>query len=144
MESELLSGFPVVIEQAVQWGEMDAFAHVNNTVYFRYFENARIAYLERVGWWQEVARTGVGPILASVQARFRRPLAHPDTIRIGARVTELGEDRFTMEHRIVSVSRGEVVTEGSSVIVSYFYAEKRKTPIPEEYRRRIEELERGE
>lgn len=43
-----LEGFPVVIELPVVWGEMDAFAHVNNVVYFRYFESARIAYLERI------------------------------------------------------------------------------------------------
>ncbi len=44
----LLKGFPVVVEITVAWGEMDALKHVNNVVYFRYFENARIAYFEKV------------------------------------------------------------------------------------------------
>jgi acyl-CoA thioester hydrolase len=39
----------VVTKLDVVWGEMDSYAHVNNVVYFRYFENARIAYLDRVG-----------------------------------------------------------------------------------------------
>jgi acyl-CoA thioester hydrolase len=141
MSIDLLSGYPVVIEQSVQWAEMDAFQHVNNIVYFRYFENARIAYLERIGWWGEVPRTGIGPIVASILARFRRPLAYPDTVRIGARVTEVGEDRLTMEHLIVSQARSEITTEGSSVVVCYDYRALRKTPIPDHLRRKIEELE---
>ena len=43
----LLRGFPGIIELPVSWGEMDAFGHLNNVVYFRYFESARIAALER-------------------------------------------------------------------------------------------------
>ncbi|MCB0148997.1 MAG: acyl-CoA thioesterase, partial [Caldilineaceae bacterium] len=46
---DLLAGYPVVIEIPVAWGEMDAFQHVNNIVYFRYFESGRIAYFERAG-----------------------------------------------------------------------------------------------
>ena len=64
----------------VQWGDMDAFQHVNNTVYFRYFENARLEYFRRPGWFEFERATGIGPILASTQARFRRPLTYPDTI----------------------------------------------------------------
>ena len=46
----LLASFPVVFEQVVDWGDMDGFAHVNNVVYFRYFENVRIEYLQRIRW----------------------------------------------------------------------------------------------
>ena len=45
---ELLAHCPVVIEVPVAWGEMDSFQHVNNIVYLRYFESARIAYFERL------------------------------------------------------------------------------------------------
>ena len=44
---KLTERYPVVIEIPVAWGEMDAFQHLNNIVYFRYFESARIAYFER-------------------------------------------------------------------------------------------------
>jgi acyl-CoA thioester hydrolase len=46
---DLLAEYPLVIEIPVAWGEMDAFQHVNNIVYLRYAESARIAYLERAG-----------------------------------------------------------------------------------------------
>ena len=92
----------MVVEMPVAWGEMDAYGHVNNTVYFRYFEQARIAYLERIGFTDEALRGGVGPILASTHCRFRHPLRYPDRVLSATRVTEVAEDRFVMEYRVVS------------------------------------------
>jgi acyl-CoA thioester hydrolase len=136
-----LQGFPVVVEQAVVWGEMDAYRHVNNVIYFRYFENARLEYFRRVGWPEVEAATGVGPILAATRARFRKALTYPDDIAIAARVHALGADRFTLEHRIVSRRLGAVVTEGEGTVVAYHHGRHEKAPLPEELRRRIVELE---
>src|SRR5437764_260036 len=118
---ELLAGFPVIVEQAVVWGEMDSYQHVNNVVYFRYFENARLAYFDRLDWPALEAASGVGPILHSTKARFRKPLTYPDTIRIGARVLSLEADRFTLGHRIVSARLADVVTEGEGLVVTFHY-----------------------
>ena len=68
---ELLSAYPVITEQAVIWGDMDAFQHVNNTIYFRWFETARIRYFEEIGFLEHLEATGVGPILAETSCRFR-------------------------------------------------------------------------
>lgn len=43
-----LADFPVVIRLPVQWGEQDAFGHVNNIIFFRWYESARIAYCQRL------------------------------------------------------------------------------------------------
>ena len=99
---DLLAGYPVIIEIPVAWGEMDAFQHVNNIVYFRYFESARITYFERTGLIAYMEQNGIGPILASTQCKFKFPLTYPDTVRVGVRVGDLGEDRFTMYYRVVS------------------------------------------
>lgn len=138
--AESLSRFPVVIEVAVAWGDMDAFGHVNNTVFFRFFESARIAYLRAIDFTAGGEAGAVGPILASTHCRFRRPLAFPDTVRVGARTTELGEDRFIMEYRVVSEALEEVAAEGGGVVVSYDYGAGRKTPIPAPVRARILDL----
>lgn len=140
---ELLAGFPVIVTQRVVWGEMDAYQHVNNVVYFRYFENARLEYINALDWFKYEEETGVGPILAATQARFRRPLTYPDTISIGARLHALERDRFHLEHKIVSHTQLAVVTEGQGTIVTYNYAEGKKVNVPEELRRRIEALERA-
>jgi acyl-CoA thioester hydrolase len=131
----------VVVEQAVVWGDMDAYRHVNNVVYFRYLENARLEYFRRLGWTELEQTTGVGPILAATWARFRKALTYPDDIAIAARVPTLGVDRFTLEHRIVSRKLGAVVTEGEGTVVAYDHGRHQKALLPEELRRRIVELE---
>jgi acyl-CoA thioester hydrolase len=140
---ELLAGFPVVVEQAVVWGDMDAYGHVNNVVYFRYFENARLEYFRCMGWMEVEQETGIGPILAATSARFRKALVYPDQIRIGARVIRLGEDRFTLEHRIVSERLGGLVTEGEGTVVAFHHVRGEKALLPEVLRQRIHTLEGG-
>ena len=133
--------YPVVVEQAVAWGDMDSFGHVNNVVYFRYFENARLEYFRRLDWFNYQQQTGVGPIVSATQARYRRALTYPDTIHIGARLLTLEEDRFTLEHRLVSERLDDVASTGQVTVVAYQYRESRKTAIPEELRQRITALE---
>jgi acyl-CoA thioester hydrolase len=139
--AELLAKFPVIVHQPVVWGDMDSYRHVNNVVYFRYFENARLEYVRQIGWFHIEEEMGIGPILAATQARFRRALTYPDNIAIGARAVALGEDRFTLEHLIVSEQQQVVVTEGTGLVVAYHYGQGHKAALPAELRRRIAELE---
>jgi acyl-CoA thioester hydrolase len=141
MSEDLLASYPVVVRQAVAWGDMDYYRHVNNTVYFRYFENARLEYFRRLDWFEYERATGIGPILASTQARFRKALSYPDVVDVGVRVIQMSEDRFTMEYQLVSERLAAVAAQGQGVLVTYHYLEARKVPMPEELRRRIETLE---
>lgn len=138
---ELLKGFPVIIELPVVWGEMDAFQHVNNVVYFRYMETARIAYFLKMNYMKIMEETGLGPILGSTQCRYRFPLTYPDTVSVGARVPELNADRFRMEYRIVSHRHQRIAAEGDAVVVSYDYRNGTKAPLPDVVRRYILALE---
>jgi acyl-CoA thioester hydrolase len=129
-----LADFPVVIRALVHWGEMDAYGHVNNTVFFRFFETARMAFLDRCGFLASYERNRVGAILHSTDCRFRRPLFHPDEVLVGARALDVRDDRFTMGYRVVSLAQQAIVAEGTAVIVAYDYAAGRKTALPEEVR----------
>src|SRR5262245_46892162 len=131
---EALAQFPVVTEDIVRWGDLDALGHVNNTLFFRYFETARITYFDRIGW-PASAHRGIGPILGSTSCRFRRPLRYPDRLKVGARVRELGEDRFTMEYAIWSEAQETIAASGEAVIVSFDYEHGRKVSIPDATRR---------
>jgi acyl-CoA thioester hydrolase len=141
MPHELLTGYPVIVEQAVVWGEMDSYRHVNNTVYFRYFENARLEYFRRLDWETFEKENGVGPILAATSARFRKALSYPDTIWVGAKIVSILDDRFILQHCIVSQKLNAVATEGDGTIVTFHYERGEKVPIPDELRRRIAQLE---
>jgi len=139
--NDLLKHCPVVIEIQVAWGEMDAFQHVNNIVYLRYFETARIAYFERLGYIELRQTTGVGPILGSLQCRFKIPVTYPDQVFVGTWVSQIDADRFIIKFQIVSQKHQKVAAEGEGVIVSYDYRENKKAPLPEEVKQRIQALE---
>lgn len=137
----LLTDYPVHLTIPVQWGEMDAYGHVNNTVFFRYFESTRMAYLEACGLTETMERDQVGAILHSTSCRFRRPLVWPDTVYLGGRVARLEPDRFLMEYLIVSASQDAVAGEGNGLIVCFDYAAGAKCPVPPGVAEAIRRLE---
>lgn len=129
MPPEKLSMFPVISTVQVAWGDMDAFQHVNNTRYFRYFEDSRIAYFEACG----LLDGEVGPILASASCQFRAPVTFPDTLYVGARVVEVRSDRFRMEHHLWSEALQTIAAKGESLVVSYNFAAKLSVPLPQQW-----------
>lgn len=138
---ELTQDFSVVIETDVRWGDMDAFNHVNNVSYLRYFESGRIAYFEALDIGDFFGTGGVGPILAETSCRYKFPLTYPDRVSVGVRSRELEEDRFLQQYVVVSHRHGRVAATGDGRIVTFDYTAGRKSPIPGAVRRRIEALE---
>jgi acyl-CoA thioester hydrolase len=138
---ETLETYPVVIEIPVAWGEMDSLRHVNNIIYFRYFESARMAYFQRLDIWNYMNETGIGPILASTQCKFKIPLTYPDTVSVGTKISELEADRFIMKYVVVSREHAKVAAEGEGLIVSYDYRAQKKAALPDEIKERIRILE---
>lgn len=126
----LKEDYSVVLDQNVNWGDMDAFGHVNNTVYFRYFEDARIAYLDQIAMQEHKERLNVGPILATAQCNFRRPLNYPDRIHIGIRASILSPRKFNMEFAVFSEQHGAVVADGDGLVVYYDYSQGKSCEIP--------------
>ena len=141
MGSEILDRFPVQMEIPIAWGEMDAFQHVNNLVYLRWFESARIQYFGNCHFKEVMAETNIGPILRDSRIRYRIPLTFPGNVISAARVTRLEEDRFTMEHLIWSPEHQAVAAEGEGTIVCVDYSQNIKAGVPELYRQRIMEIE---
>lgn len=132
---------PVIIHLTVQWGEMDAYQHVNNTVYFRYFESARVLYLQKIGFEDYSKHGGIGPILGHTQCKFLKPLTYPDEVIVGARTMELKEDRFIMELKLFSTKLQKLAAVGTADMVAFNYLEGRKATLPETIQSRIRELE---
>ncbi|MEZ5314323.1 MAG: thioesterase family protein [Thermoanaerobaculia bacterium] len=135
------AGATVSVTFPMHWSDMDAFEHVNNAVYFRWFESARLAYFLAIGWPDHRRATGIGPILHSTEARFRVPLQFPDEIRASTWVSEIGEDRFTMQYEVRSLGLDRVAADGSGRIVAFDYRSGTKAVLPDVIRARI--LERG-
>jgi acyl-CoA thioester hydrolase len=96
-----------------------------------------------LGFSRKQRDSGVGPILAWTDCRFRRPLEYPDDVSVGVRIVETGEDWFMMECVVVSHKLKDVAAIGKQRLVSYDYGNHHKVPLPEELRKRIEEFEKG-
>jgi acyl-CoA thioester hydrolase len=138
---DLLADFPVSIEIPVQWGDQDAFRHVNNTVYLRWFESSRIAYTRKLGLWELLDTQGIGPILASTRCDYRRPLMFPDSVKVGSKIVKVGRTSLTLEHRVVGLAANAIAAEGMVVVVLYDYKKAEPCPIPAEIRRAIATIE---
>jgi acyl-CoA thioester hydrolase len=141
-----LASFPAVVRLPVQWGDQDSFGHVNNAVYFRWFETARIAYLERIGLGdkhagQTTEEDDIGPILAAINCNYRRQIKYPDTILVGARITRIGRTSLTMTHALWSEMQQAIAADGDSTVVVFSYQANRPQRVPDELRALISKLE---
>ncbi len=114
---------------------------MNNTVFLRWFESARITYLERIGFPAKIRADGQGPILAAVHCNYRSQLKYPDTVRIGARVTKIGTTSAHISQVVFSRAQQAIVADGESIVVFYDYRTKRPIPIPDPLRAAIEKLQ---
>lgn len=137
---DLLKDFPVVIELPVQWGDQDALGHVNNVVYFRWWESSRIAFAERVGIVRFHSDTSLGTVLVSIKCDFRKQLIYPDTVVIGARLAKIGNSSFVVEHRLVSKKLNEVAAEASSTMVTYDFVSQQSVVVPDDIREQMGSL----
>jgi acyl-CoA thioester hydrolase len=138
-KDEALAAYPVRVPISMHWGEMDSYGHLNNVIYFRYFETARMAYFQEIAFTSAVA---IGPILSSTSCRFRIPLQYPDALWAAARVTDVGDDRFTMEMAVYSTTHQKIAATGEGQIVAFDYRTQKKTTLPDDVRVHIARLER--
>jgi acyl-CoA thioester hydrolase len=118
----------------LRWGDMDSMGHINNTLYFRYFEQARISWFEAVGLSTD--GRGCGPILAHVSCDFVRPLKYPGDIFVNQNITRVGNSSVAMDLSIVRADAPQdQYARGKSVIVWMDYAAGHAIPWPDEVRR---------
>ncbi len=135
-----INDFNFTISQTVAWGDMDAFQHVNNVMYFRYMETSRIEYLKKVGYMRGGIGGDIGPILAETTCKYILPLEYPDTIQVGLKVNKIGNTSMVFEHALFSPKVGLAAT-GIAVVVCYDYEKGEKVSLPENIRQAIEKLE---
>jgi acyl-CoA thioester hydrolase len=122
--------YSVVVSQDVIWGDLDAFGHVNNTVYLRYFEDVRMAYFEKLGMLALMEDAQLGPILASVACDFKLPVGYPDRIHIGGRAHVIGPKKIMMEFAVYSEQFDAIAASGSGLVVYFDYGAGRSCEIP--------------
>ncbi len=124
----------------VRFSDLDVLGHVNNARYLTYMEQARVAYF-RMLRLRKPNEPRVGFILASAHIDFRRPILMDSQVRVGVRVTRLGNKSFTMAYRLEDAVSGEVFATAETVQVSFDYAKQRSIPLPDAWRHAMASFE---
>jgi acyl-CoA thioester hydrolase len=122
------------LELPVQWGDMDAAQHVNNTVYLRWVESTRIEMFKKMsGGSLEFKK--IVPILAWQDCKYIFPVTYPDQVVITLDIIELMEDRVVCEAKIFSKRHNRIVAISKSILMAYGMKELKKQPFPEVWRK---------
>ena len=140
---DLKEKYPIVLSQDLIWGDMDSYQHINNCVYFRYFEDVRMAYFDKANILGHKDKTQIGPILASARCDFRAPLTYPDSIQIATIVGDIEAKRFKMRYIVHSETLNKVTAEGEGLIVYYDYQRETSCKIPDLILASINSLQHG-
>lgn len=122
----------------IRWGDMDAMGHVNNTVYFRYIESARIAWLGEVGALPDPAASGEGPVIVNAYCSFLSQLIYPGEIEVATFVVPPGRSSIEVTHEIRLVGpdgqAGALHAEGGAKVVWIDFRAEKSRPLPERLR----------
>ena len=121
----------------VRYGDLDPQGHLNNAKYLTYMEQARISYVKHLGLWNSASFMDVGIILADIHITFLAAVQFGQPVRVGVRVSRLGNKSMDMHYSIEDAGSGEELASGFSVVVAYDYHNKQTIPIPKAWRRAI-------
>jgi acyl-CoA thioester hydrolase len=122
----------------IRWGDMDAFGHVNNTVYFRYMEQARISWFEQLGVAGRNAH-GQGPVIVNASMEFLRQLHYPGDIVCTLTVSEPGRSSFDTGFELRRTDDPDTLyARGNARCVWIDYDPGKSVPIPDTLRDTIE------
>ncbi|MFP6765528.1 MAG: thioesterase family protein [Planctomycetaceae bacterium] len=142
---ESLAEFPVVVEFPIQWGDQDALAHVNNVIYFRWWETSRVTYARKIGLFGGDTFPPDGPrigsVLAGMQCNFRKQLVWPDTVQVGTRAKRIGTSSLELEHRLLSSNVQGLIADAVSVMVAFDFDAQHTIPVADTTRAAIRLLE---
>lgn len=108
--------FPFPIRQQVLWGEMDAFNHINNVIYFRYFETGRIVFFNEANLWDLLAENNIRIVVVKLDCNYVQEITYPAEIEIAVAIKKVGNSSLTVHH--IVKKDGKIAAHGEGVIVA--------------------------
>ena len=120
----------------LRWGDMDAMGHVNNTMYFRFMEQARIGWFdalipERRAWLE----TGI--VIVSASCNYKRPMVYPGTVEVKLFVGAPGGSSVPTYYEMHLEGDRHLCADGAAVVVFIDIAKQKPLRIPEGIRARL-------
>ena len=114
----------------IRWGDMDAMGHVNNTLYFRYFETIRIDWMNEIGGTPKPG--GDGPVIVNAFCTFIKQLEYPGDVRLRHYVANPGRTSFDTYLTIERTDQpGVTYAEGGATMVWVNFKQQKSVPLPD-------------
>ncbi len=130
-------GYAFTHVERVRFGDLDAMRHLNNVVFLRYFETARIGYIRTLLPEHDPSHpeAGFGLIFAECHINYRSPGQFDEVVAIDLRVADVRRSSFKVEFRMRVEER--LLAEGYGTLVGFDYATQRSQPLPDDLAHRL-------
>ena len=125
---------------STRWMDNDVYGHVNNVVYYSYFDTAVNGYLMEHGVLDFRAGTTVG-LVVETGCQFFSPIAFPDTVTAGIRVAKIGTSPVRYEVGLFANESEVAAAQGHFVHVYVDANDHRPSPLPDAFRAVVAPLE---
>ncbi len=119
----------------MRWGDMDAYGHVNNTVYFRYMEQVRVEYLENLGY--RIVPQGTAPVIINAACTFLVPLSYPGVVDVRMYLGRPGRSSIPSRYELRLQGSETLHATGEAKIVWMDVESGKSVPIPDDLRARL-------
>lgn len=127
-----MTNFPFTIPYTVRVADVNYGGHVANSAVLNFFQDARLAYLKKLGGYSEMhVGGGCGLILPEAHVRYLAEMFMGDELEIGVKVIEIGRSSLRMAYRIER--DGKVTAEGETALVCFDYAVRKPRRLDEEF-----------
>jgi acyl-CoA thioester hydrolase len=130
------------LEIPTRWMDNDVYGHVNNVVYYSYFDTVVNGYLISSGSL-DIERSPIIGLVVETQCRFFKPIAFPDTVHAGVRVARLGNSSVRYEIGLFRNDEGAAAAQGHFVHVYVDRETRRPAGLPQQMRVALEKLRTG-
>ena len=120
----------------VRIGDINYGGHVANDRYLLFFHDARIQFLESLGF-SEKDIGGAGLIMSDAYVRYKAEVFYGEELAVGVAATEMEGSRFKLEYEVERASDSKVVAAGYTTMVAFDYAARRVAKIPESFKKKI-------
>jgi len=126
----------------VRYGDLDPQGHLNNAKYLTFFEAGRINYFTHLGLFKPgQSFMDVNVIMAEVRITFLSAVEYGTPVKVGVRISKLGNKSMMVDQNIVHAETGEVLASGQVILVAYDYHAKKSVPISDAMREKISRFE---
>lgn len=135
-----MDGFNVVVPIEVTFRDTDAMGHANNAVYLSWFENGRFGYW-RAMVGDDADYRQVPFVLGRAEVDFRAPAYGGERLRLGVRLSRIGNRSFDLVYRLENAADGRLLAEGATVQVMYDYETGSSMDMPAGFRARLIDID---